>query len=89
MKKLLLASIFVACALAVQAGDAKTSKVQKTSKDDGACCAAKTVKTSTVAKGTEATAVKGKMACAEGACCKETLAKRVFLSPKAAELARK
>jgi len=90
MKKLLLSSLFVAFALAVQAGDAKTAKDQKTSTSESPCCSAKTVKTSTVAKTTPRMAEKGKTACCGGeGACKDTLAKKVFLSPKAAELARK
>ena len=90
MKKLLLASMLVAFALAVQAGDAKTSKDQKASTGESPCCSAKTVKTSTVAKTTATTADKGKMACCSEGGCKDTPSKRVLLlSPKAAELARK
>jgi fluoride ion exporter CrcB/FEX len=94
MKKLLLASVFVAFAVAVQAGDAKTSKESKDQKAavkaDTGCCSAKT-STSTVTK-TSITAVeKEKMGCCGGGGCSEkTVAKKVFLSPKvAAELARK
>ena len=86
MKKLLLASVFVAFALAVQAGDAKTSKDLKTSKDESPCCGAKTA---TSVKMTPVVAEKGKTACCSGEACKQTVAKKVFLSPKAAELARK
>jgi len=90
MKKLLLASMLVAFAFAVQAGDAKTSKVQKTAKDASPCCSEKTtVQTSTTAKGAVVTADKGKMACCSEGGCKDTPSKRVLLSPKAAELARK
>jgi hypothetical protein len=91
MKKLLLASMFVALALAVQAGDAKASKVQTTSKDASPCCSTKTTTlTSTTAKGAAVTADKGKTACcSESGACKDTPSRRVLLSPKAAELARK
>src|SRR5436853_335932 len=90
MKKLLLSSLFVAFAVAVQAGDAKTSKDSKAAKADSPCCSAKTetatkVKTSLVSTEKEKTAC-----CGGGGCAKETLARKVFLSPKvSAELARK
>jgi hypothetical protein len=90
MKKLLFASMFVALALAVQAGDAKTSKDQKTSKDESPCCSAKTTTlTSTSTKATSVTADKAKTACCSGGACKDTPSRRVLLSPKAAEMARK
>jgi hypothetical protein len=91
MKKLLLSSVLVAFALAVQAGDAKVSKDQKSAKDESPCCSAKTTQTSTAAKTTVVSTDKEKMSCCSGSvsACKEMPSKRVLLSPKAAEMARK
>ena len=82
MKKLMLSVLFMAFALAVQAGDAKTSK---DAKDASPCCSAKT---STVAK-TACTMGDIEKTAACGA-CKDAPSRHVLLSPKAAaEMARK
>src|ERR1043166_9569452 len=95
MKKLLLASVFVAFAVAVQAGDAKTSKDstnQKTAvKADAACCSAKTSTststTSTTTRTSHTAVEKDKMGCCSGdGCAEKTAMKRVVFSPKAASL---
>jgi hypothetical protein len=75
MKRIILSVIVMAFAVAVQAGDAKTS--QDKDKDKPACCASK-VKTSDQAKGT--------CPFAKSACCKQAPAKQTALaSPKTAD----
>jgi hypothetical protein len=80
MKRIILSVIVMAFAVAVQAGDAKTT--QKKDKDQPSCCASK-VKTSEQAK-------EGSCPFASGACCKQKETKQTVLaSPKAAADARK
>ena len=75
MKQIILFAMVLAFAVAVQAGDAKTS--QNKDKDQPACCASK-VKTSDQAKGT--------CPFAKSACCKAAPVKQTALmSPKAAD----
>lgn len=71
MKKLLLTLSLVVCAVAVQAGEAKTTKTAV--KEKTACCSE--------AKGTEQT-----KACTDSkaACCNMKNTKQALLSPKAA-----
>jgi hypothetical protein len=85
MKKLLLTVSLVAFAVAVQAGETKTSKTSTTSNDKSACCSQ--------AKASEQT-----KACDESkaSCCastkvasKERSTKQALLSPKAAGEAKK
>jgi hypothetical protein len=76
MKRIMLSVMLLAFAVAVQAGDAKTSQ----DKDAPACCASK-MKTSNEAKGT--------CPFAKAACCKQKQVKQtVLLSPKAIDTAR-
>ena len=81
MKKIIVSLTMLAFAVAVQAGDAKTTK---DAKDQSPCCSAKT---SLQTKAASTVADKGKSCCAGGACkettSKETPAKRALLSPKA------
>ena len=95
MKKLLFSSVFVAFALAVQAGDSKVSKDTKAA-GESPCCSAKTTKTSTVAKDApvSVSADKANTACCGGeTACKASVSKKAaisrLMSPKAAEMARK
>ncbi len=89
MKRLILSVMVMAFAVAVQAGDAKTSQNKDT--DKPACCASK-VKTSADAK--EGTCPFAKAACcnkqttAKATTTKATVTKQtVLLSPKAADTA--
>jgi hypothetical protein len=85
MKKLVFSMALMAVAVAVQAGDAKTSK--DTPQDKPACCA----------KAKDTAEAKGSCPFAKSACCadKQTAAKetavkqQALLSPKAASEARK
>jgi hypothetical protein len=87
MKKLLLASLFVTLAVAVQAGDAKTSKDakdQKTAvKADAACCSAKTA--TSLTKTSATAAEKDKAGCCMGGGCGDKT-RVVLFTPKAATL---
>jgi hypothetical protein len=93
MKKLLCSSVFVAFALAVQAGDTKVSKDTKAA-GESPCCSAKTTQTSTAAKTTPVSAStdKGKMGCCSAdTACKASVAKKaspaaVLMSPKTAAM---
>ena len=80
MKRIILSVIVMAFAVAVQAGDAKTSQ----DNDKPACCASK-VKTSMQTK--EGTSSAAKSCCG---CCKQKAAVKqtALLSPKAADLVR-
>ncbi len=84
MKRIILSVIVIAFAVAVQAGDPKTS--QASDKDKPACCASK-MKTSAEAK-------EGTCPFAKGACTKQkeakstTVKQTALLSPKAADAAR-
>jgi hypothetical protein len=80
MKRIILSIMVMAFAVAVQAGDAKTS--QNKDKEKPACCASK-VKVSDQAK-------EGACPFAKSACCnKQAPAKQtVLLSPKAADAAK-
>ncbi len=92
MKKLLFSSVFLALALAVQADEAKSAKNQKAAKDEAPCCSEKNTKIQTSIKTTttKVAATKEKTACcASDTACKEMPSRKVFLSPKAAEFARK
>ena len=77
MKRIILSVMVLAFAVAVQAGDAKTSQAKD--KDAPSCCSSK-MKTSNEAKGS--------CPFAATACCKQTKVKTVLLSPKAADTAR-
>lgn len=83
MKKLLLSVTLMAFAVALQAGDAKDSKVA--TQDKPACCA----------KAKETAETKGTCPFAKTECCKQTQAKettvkqQALLSPKASSEARK
>jgi hypothetical protein len=78
MKRIILSAMVLAFAVAVQAGDTKTSQTKDTAKP--ACCAEK-VKTSDQAKGT--------CPFAKSACCKAAPVKQTaLLSPKAADSRR-
>ena len=83
MKRIILSVIVMAFAVAVQAGDAKTTQAKD--QDQPSCCGAKmktSMKTSTEAK-------EGTCPMAKGTCCKQKAAKQVaLLSPKAADLIR-
>ena len=81
MKRIILSVIVMAFAVAVQAGDAKTSQDRS---DKPACCASK-VKTSMRAK--EETSSTAKGCCG---CCKQKAAVKqtALLSPKAADLVK-
>jgi hypothetical protein len=87
MKRIILSAMVLAFAVAVQAGDTKTT--QNAPKDQPSCCASK-VKTSLQANEGAADTDKG---C--GGCCKQMSAKRVaakqpkLMSPKAMSLASK
>ena len=79
MKRIILSVMVLAFAVAVQAGDDKTS--QDKDKDKPACCASK-VKVSNEAK-------EGSCPFAKAACCKQAPVKQtVLLSPKAADAAK-
>jgi hypothetical protein len=83
MKRIILTVIAVAFAVAVQAGDAKTSQDKCTVKDKPACCPSK-VKVSTEAKD-------GGCPMAKSASCdKQAKAKQqaALASPKAADAAK-
>ena len=83
MKRIILSVIVAAFAVAVQAGDAKTS--QPKDQDQPACCGSK-MKTSTQVK--EVTASTEKSCC--GCCKQQTAVKQVALmSPKAASIAQR
>ena len=80
MKRIILSVIVMAFAIAVQAGDAKTSQAKD--QDQPACCGGK-MKTSIQAK-------EGTCPMAKSACCKQAPVKQTaLLSPKAAEIAKK
>jgi hypothetical protein len=84
MKRIILSVIVMAFAVAVHAGDAKTSQDQ--AKDKPPCCASK-MKTAEQAK--EGTCPFAKGACAKQKEAKATTAKQsALLSPKAAEAAK-
>jgi hypothetical protein len=78
MKRIILSVVVLAFAVAVQAGDAKTTQTKD--KDKPACCAGM-AKTSDQAKGTCPFA---KGACSKAAAVKQT----ALLSPKAADSRR-
>ena len=87
MKRILLSAIVMAFAVAVQAGDAKTSQAKD--QDKPACCGGK-MKTSTQVKMKTSTEVKeGTSSTAKGCCgcCKQQASAKqtVLLSPKAAD----
>ena len=87
MKRILLSAIVVAFAVAVQAGDAKTSQAKD--QDQPACCGGK-MKTSTQVKMKTSTKVaEGTSSTAKGCCgcCKQQASAKqtVLLSPKAAD----
>ena len=90
MKRILLSVIVMAFAVAVQAGDAKTSQAKD--QEQPACCGGK-MKTSTQVKVKTSTQVNEGPSSATGCCgcCKQqTPAKQVaLLSPKAAGEARR
>jgi hypothetical protein len=83
MKRIILSVFVVAFAVAVQAGDAKTSQAKD--QDQPACCGGK-MKTSTQAKMKTSTQVaEGTFSTAKSCCgcCKQK--QTVLLSPKAAD----
>jgi hypothetical protein len=87
MKRIILPVFVMAFAVAVQAGDAKTSQAKD--QDQPACCGGK-MKTSTQVKMKTSTEVKeGTSSTAKGCCgcCKQQASAKqtVLLSPKAAD----